>query len=380
MPKALVLAGGGAKGSYQVGVWRALAELGWRPDIITGTSVGCLNGVLFVLDAYELARDMWLSIGDDQVLTLPRDSSLSGMSAFVQDLIRSGGLDVTPLESIVDRVLDEKALRAAPIAFGLVTVEQRGLRARELTLAEIPDGMVKDYLLASAACFPAVRPRVIDGKKFIDGGYGDNMPFGLAQRMGATELLCVDVDGVGLVKRNRTGLPTTTISSWWDLGEILRFDPKVARRNMEFGYNDTFRAFGRMRGTAYAIRPEQAEAQADRLHGLVEGLLGRLTAAYPALELTWRTAEALFRGKDPGFDWLECAAHTAGVDGTRMYTVDQLAAAFVRAYPLEKYRRMERLFAPEGPDAAAAALAAVQPAEFLAAVVFSALSPEVAAS
>ena len=38
--KALVLAGGGARGSYQVGVWRALIELGWRPQIITGTSVG----------------------------------------------------------------------------------------------------------------------------------------------------------------------------------------------------------------------------------------------------------------------------------------------------------------------------------------------------
>ena len=38
--KALVLAGGGARGSYQVGVWRALTELGWRPQIITGTSVG----------------------------------------------------------------------------------------------------------------------------------------------------------------------------------------------------------------------------------------------------------------------------------------------------------------------------------------------------
>ena len=38
--KALVLAGGGARGSYQVGVWKALMELDWHPQIITGTSVG----------------------------------------------------------------------------------------------------------------------------------------------------------------------------------------------------------------------------------------------------------------------------------------------------------------------------------------------------
>ena len=34
--KALVLAGGGARGSYQVGVWKALMELDWHPQIITG--------------------------------------------------------------------------------------------------------------------------------------------------------------------------------------------------------------------------------------------------------------------------------------------------------------------------------------------------------
>ena len=66
--RALVLAGGGARGSYQVGVWRALAELGWRPQIITGTSVGSLNGAMFALDLYETARDMWLTIRSQDVI------------------------------------------------------------------------------------------------------------------------------------------------------------------------------------------------------------------------------------------------------------------------------------------------------------------------
>ena len=65
--KALVLAGGGARGSYQVGVWRALMELDWHPQIITGTSVGSLNGAMFVLDQYETARDMWLAIRSKDV-------------------------------------------------------------------------------------------------------------------------------------------------------------------------------------------------------------------------------------------------------------------------------------------------------------------------
>ncbi len=146
--KALVLAGGGARGSYQVGVWRALTELGWRPQIITGTSVGSLNGAMFALDLYETARDMWLAIRSKDVMELPEENAdLSELHAFLREVVRDGGMDVTPLEEIVERVLDEDALRASPIRFGLVTVEQRGLKPRELTLDEIPAGKVKDYLL-----------------------------------------------------------------------------------------------------------------------------------------------------------------------------------------------------------------------------------------
>ena len=158
--KALVLAGGGARGSYQVGVWRALTELGWRPQIITGTSVGSLNGAMFALDLYETARDMWMSIRSQDVMELPEENAdLSELHAFLREVVRDGGMDVTPLEEIVERVLDEDALRASPIRFGLVTVEKRGLKPRELTLEDIPAGKVKDYLLASAACFPALRAK-----------------------------------------------------------------------------------------------------------------------------------------------------------------------------------------------------------------------------
>ena len=50
MKRALVLSGGGGRGSYQIGVWKALRDLGIKFDIITGTSVGALNGALMVQD------------------------------------------------------------------------------------------------------------------------------------------------------------------------------------------------------------------------------------------------------------------------------------------------------------------------------------------
>lgn len=44
----LVLEGGGAKGAYQIGVWKALMEYGIKIKAIAGVSVGALNGALFL--------------------------------------------------------------------------------------------------------------------------------------------------------------------------------------------------------------------------------------------------------------------------------------------------------------------------------------------
>lgn len=58
----LVLAGGGAKGAYQVGAWQALREQGIEIDVITGTSIGALNAALFAADDLDKARSFWRSL------------------------------------------------------------------------------------------------------------------------------------------------------------------------------------------------------------------------------------------------------------------------------------------------------------------------------
>ena len=89
--RGLVLAGGGARGSYQVGVWRALDELGWKAGVVTGTSVGCLNGAMYVLGQYETARDMWLSIRSKDVMELPAPGSgLEGLGEAVRQFVARG--------------------------------------------------------------------------------------------------------------------------------------------------------------------------------------------------------------------------------------------------------------------------------------------------
>ena len=372
--KALVLAGGGARGSYQVGVWRALTELGWNPQIITGTSVGSLNGAMFALDLYETARDMWTSIRSQDVMELPEETrNLTELHQFLRDVVRAGGMDVTPLEEIVERVLDEDALRASPIRFGLVTVEKRGLKPRELPLEEIPKGKVKDYLLASAACFPALRAKQIDGVQFLDGGYRDNMPTALAQKMGAEELVCVDLEGVGITLPNRTGLPTTMVRSYWELGDILHFDPDTARRNIELGYYDTLRAFGRLRGCAYAVaKNEQTAQDAAAFRQRFDAVQKAVKAKYP-VTLTADLALKLANMQDAELAPLEAAAEDVGVDPTRYYTVETLAKAFLETCDRNRIEGFEPLFEGSG-NAAQAAWAVLLPNTFLQALVFRTLT------
>ena len=372
--KALVLAGGGARGSYQVGVWRALMELDWHPQIITGTSVGSLNGAMFVLDQYATARDMWLTIRSRDVMELPDEGAdLSELHQFLRSVVKAGGLDVSPLEEIVERVLDEDALRAADIRFGLVTVEQRGLKARELTLDQIPKGRVKDYLMASAACFPALRARDIDGVKFLDGGYSDNMPTGLAKKMGAEELVCVDLEGVGITRPNLTGLPTVMVRSYWELGDILHFDPDTARRNMELGYYDTLRAFGRIRGCAFAVAndPQSCE-DAAAFAWKFQQVQKAVREKYP-VTLTADAALLLAKMKDADLAPLEAAAEDAGVDPTKFYTTHTLADAFLATCDQARMQSFAPLFEGSA-DAARAALAALVPNTFLQALVWYTLT------
>ena len=64
----LALEGGGAKGAYQIGAWKALREAGIRFSAVSGTSVGALNGAMIVMDDLEKAENVWNNIHFSQVM------------------------------------------------------------------------------------------------------------------------------------------------------------------------------------------------------------------------------------------------------------------------------------------------------------------------
>lgn len=72
----LVLSGGGGKGAFQIGAWKALKELKITQKIVavSGSSVGTLNALLFSQGTYEQAMDVWLSVDQDDMLYQPDDT------------------------------------------------------------------------------------------------------------------------------------------------------------------------------------------------------------------------------------------------------------------------------------------------------------------
>ena len=64
----LVLAGGGTKGAYQVGAWKALCEIEVNIKAIAGASIGALNGALFLQDEFMETVKMYENIIIDNIM------------------------------------------------------------------------------------------------------------------------------------------------------------------------------------------------------------------------------------------------------------------------------------------------------------------------
>ena len=69
----LVLEGGGAKGAYQIGAWRALRENGVKITGVSGTSVGALNGGMICMDDVDHAYEIWENISYSKIMDVDED-------------------------------------------------------------------------------------------------------------------------------------------------------------------------------------------------------------------------------------------------------------------------------------------------------------------
>ena len=249
--RAVVLSGGGTKGAYEIGVWKALRELSVDYQIVTGTSIGSINGALMAMGDFEKAEQIWRNMAMGDLMQAPQKKN--GLREFIESFflmnpinqrkLIDGAVDNSPFYDFVEKNIDEARVRASEVDYGLVTVRARDRKAFLLTKADIPEGQLKDYIIASSSVYPVFPMHRIQEEYFIDGMYHDNLPIELALSMGATELIVVDLHQKPQHPKFAGQSNVLYLTPSEDLGGILAFDHEKILSNIEMGYQDALRKF-----------------------------------------------------------------------------------------------------------------------------------------
>lgn len=262
MKQALVLAGGGAKGAYQAGCIKALQEMNFPIDIVTGTSIGAFNGLLVAQQDYQKLYQLWDTLTIDMVLKNPLHFDLSIESImkntnlikpFFKSFINKKGADNTPLIQLVRDLFDGQKAKQSPIRFGCCTVMVPQLKPLEITIDEMQQDEIIEYAIASSACFPAFPIHYINKQGYIDGGYYDNLPIHLAFKMKADRILAIELNQELTHSHlaNRENIQIIRPSR--PLGGFLDFDRDTLDWRIRLGYLDTLKAFHQLHGHRFAF-------------------------------------------------------------------------------------------------------------------------------
>lgn len=354
----IVLEGGGAKGSYQIGAWKALREAGIKIKGIAGASVGSLNGALICMDDLDKAEYIWENISysrvmdvEDDVIESVRKLDLKALNfgSLISDakrILKDKGFDIAPLKELIEETIDEEKIRSSDRELYITTYSVSDRQLLHVDVKEAPEGEIGDMLLASAY-FPAFKNEKLNGKRYMDGGGWNNVPTSVLLDHGYKDIIIIRIYGLGFDSEKVTEIPEDCtvyhIAPRQDLGGILEFDKKRARKNMLLGYYDAKRLLYGLYGKWYYIDAPNTEAYYfDKMMSELE-----LMKTYIQPELDEETMESLegyrnyterifpaaavelklkedWNYKDLYIAILETAAKRMKINRFQIYTVDEL--------------------------------------------------------
>ncbi|WP_349670404.1 patatin-like phospholipase family protein [Lacrimispora sp.] len=355
----LVLEGGGAKGAYQIGAWKALREAEVNIKGIAGASVGSLNGALICMDDLDRAEEIWKNIDYSQVMSVSNETmealkkkdfkSLNLQELITKgfQLVKDGGFDITPLKDLIANVVgDEARIVDSDRELYSVTYSVSDRKELVVDLRKGEMGTVKDMLLASAY-FLAFKNEKLGGKRYMDGGGFNNVPLDVLIDHGYEDIIVIRIYGWGADKERVVKIPDGTkvyhIAPRQDLGGILEFDKKQARKNLTLGYYDAKRFLYDLAGRIYYIDAPKTEpyyfdkmmSEMELLKLYMKDIIGEAglealsgyrvftETLFPKLALDFKLKEG-WDYKDMYLGLLEDLAKRLKVKRFRIYTVEEL--------------------------------------------------------
>lgn len=277
----LVLCGGGGRGAYQTGVWKALRERGFdsRITAVSGTSVGALNAALFACGDLALAEDIWTSLRQSDIAD-PAETAGRVLSKFLdflgsenrtidiptpEETARAGLFSSGGLISLIERNGVNDCVSGCGMPCFACCHNASAERPEYFDLSAFSPAMITEYLTASTA-IPGVFPaKEIGGALYRDGGLSDNTPVKPLYDIGIRRFV---ISYLGSEAADLSQFPDAEFLEIFPSDEILLgkqekrilkvgtldFDGENAAKRIELGYAETLKFLGSVGGSFFQPR------------------------------------------------------------------------------------------------------------------------------
>lgn len=259
MKIGLVLAGGGGKGAYELGVWKALRELNLTKyiSVFSGTSIGAFNSVLFAMDEMEKAEKLWEEVTMEKLVPVSKTElikrgiglyiggkNLQLAKKFLTDKLEHGAISNDGAVEMVEKYLDfDKIKGNGRICYAACT-KLPNLNTKYFRINDYDNETAKKIVLASASLPLIYDSTEIFGEKYIDGGIADNVPIQPVYGEGCDIIIVVLLSKDVQIDRSIYPNSSLIIISPENLSEntitgTLNLDTAAKRIRIIEGYNDT---------------------------------------------------------------------------------------------------------------------------------------------
>lgn len=270
----LVLEGGGARGAFQIGAWRALKEAGVRIKGVAGVSVGALNGALICMDELETAEEIWKNISYSKVMDFKKPPGLQAAAEELKKLVKDRGVDITPLKNLIHDTVNEEKIRNSPCQLFATTFSLSEMKLLNMDVKSMSEGKIEEILLASSY-LPVFKTEKLGGKLYTDGGGFNNVPLDVLIDQGYKDVIVIRIYGFGYDREKKVKIPEGTsiyhIAPREDLGGLLEFESKRSRKNMALGFLEASRLLYGLEGRRYYIyAPHREPYYFDRMMSEME--------------------------------------------------------------------------------------------------------------
>lgn len=273
---AIALEGGGAKGAYQIGVVKALCDMGLKYNAVAGTSVGAINGAMLAMRCVDEAVELWKKISFTDVMDVDEKmmeefftykwsvQDVPKFNRFIKKTISEKGINTEPLNRLLSIYVDEDKIRKSDVDFYTMTYANDRHCGLAVDMKKLPKGQMADMVKASSY-FPLFKHELICGERFTDGYKADLIPVKVLADNNYKDILVIRVRGFGRVLKpdNADELNVYRIEPPKEaLGLMLDFNPKRVRYEMKLGYLDGLKQTPNFYGNRYCIQRTMTNKEA----------------------------------------------------------------------------------------------------------------------